>query len=66
VTLAATTIGSALGLVNEYAANVKTLVNESPMVPALLTTSIPLAMLVSWSAWYLLGGPRWLLQRLAL
>lgn len=66
VTLAATAIGSALGLVNEYVASVETLVNEMPMVPALLTTAIPLAMLVSWLAWYLLGGPRWLLQRVAL
>ncbi len=63
-TMAASTIGSASALVGDYVAGVESLVNEMPMVPALLTTSIPLAMLITWTVWYLLGGPRWLLQRL--
>jgi|GEM_PF-1212452 hypothetical protein len=64
-TFAASTIGSAFGLVSDYAARVESLVDDMPMVPALVTTSIPLAMLVAWAVWYLLGGPRWLLQRVA-
>lgn len=64
-TVAAATIGSAFGLVSDYAASVDALVNDMPMVPALLTTSIPLAMVVAWTVWYLLGGPRWLAQRIA-
>lgn len=63
VTFAAASLGSAYALVGDYAASAEALVNESPMVPALLTTSIPLAMLVAWAVWYLLDGPRWLLQR---
>lgn len=66
VTFAATAIGSAYGLVNQYIAGVEALINDTPMVPALLTTAIPLAMLVSWLVWYLLDGPRWLLQRVGI
>lgn len=64
VTFAAATIGSGYALVVDFVASAEALVNDTPMVPALLTTSIPLAILVTWSVWYLLGGPRWLLQRL--
>lgn len=66
VALAASAIGSGYGLAREYAASVDALVSDTPMVPALLTTAIPLAMLVSWLVWYLLDGPRWLLQRAGL
>jgi len=62
-TFAAASMGSAYALVGDYAAGAEALVNDAPMIPALLTTSIPLAMLVTWAVWYLLDGPRWLLQQ---
>lgn len=63
--LGVSALGLAWGLAGEFSSSVQTLIHETPMVPALLTTSIPLAMLVGWLVWYLLDGPRWLMQRLA-
>jgi hypothetical protein len=44
-------LGSNLG------SELETLVTETPMIPALLSTAIPISMVWGWLVWYLSGRP---------
>lgn len=52
----ASALGYVVGVVSDAGSRLDTLVHETPMVPALLSTVIPLAMLWGWLVWYLSGG----------
>ncbi|MBN1681917.1 MAG: hypothetical protein JW966_16690 [Anaerolineae bacterium] len=45
---------SAIGLIADLADGVQNMISDMPMIPALLTTVIPLSMLWGWLIWYLL------------
>ena len=56
-------VSTVMGLVNSTGQALNDFVTETPVVPALLTTAIPLGMLCAWLIWYLLGWPQMLAAR---
>lgn len=56
-------VGYMIGLVGNLAGEIKDVVEETPVVAALLTTMIPVTVLWGWLIWSLLGGPRFLTRR---
>jgi hypothetical protein len=55
--------GYVIGLVGDLGNGLETAVSDTPMVPALLSTVIPMTMLWMWLVWYLLGGRQSLANR---
>ncbi len=51
-------IGYSAGLITDVGESLNKAVSETPMVPALLTTVIPITMLWVWAVWYLMREPR--------
>jgi hypothetical protein len=51
-------MGYGMGLVSDLGENLSSAVNDTPMLPALLTTVIPITMLWVWAVWYLMRKPR--------
>jgi hypothetical protein len=51
-----------LGLTSDLGDGLERVATRTPMVPALLSTVIPLSMLWVWLVWYLWGG-RWSPER---
>jgi hypothetical protein len=65
-TLLQTVLGATsylIGLVGDLAEEVETMVRDTPVMAALLTTMIPVTLLWGWLIWSLLGGPRFLSKR---
>lgn len=42
----------------DLSSELETLVTETPMIPALLSTAIPVSMVWGWLVWYLSGRPK--------
>jgi hypothetical protein len=55
--------GYAAGLIADVGESLNKAVSETPMVPALLTTVIPITMLWVWAVWYLMREPRLLSEQ---
>ncbi|MBN1201797.1 MAG: sigma-E factor negative regulatory protein [Anaerolineae bacterium] len=47
-----------IDVVSDLGSGLHTLVTETPMVPALISTVIPVSMLWVWMIWYFSGSPR--------
>jgi TM2 domain-containing membrane protein YozV len=55
--------GYVFGLGKDITHELRSLASDSPAIPALLSTLIPMVMLWAWLLWYLLGGPKFLAKR---
>ena len=51
-------VGYGVGLVADVGERLNAAVSDTPMLPALLSTVIPITMLWVWSVWYLMREPR--------
>lgn len=56
--LVANGVGYGVGLVADVGERLNAAVSDTPMLPALLSTVIPITMLWVWSVWYLMREPR--------
>lgn len=48
---------------SNLSSELETLVTETPMIPALLSTAIPISMVWGWLIWYLSGRPKLISRR---
>jgi hypothetical protein len=55
--------GYIIGIGKDITHELRALASDSPALPALITTLIPMIMLWAWLLWYLLGGPKFLAKR---